>query len=67
MRASTARAVYACGSLAKEGLKALLLKMAVVREDLNDIVLSRGVYGNTVSEAVLLIRALFIQHEALKE
>jgi hypothetical protein len=53
--------------LAKDELKALLRKMAVVREDLDDIVLSHGVHGNTVSEAVLLIGALFVECDAIKE
>lgn len=41
--------------------------MTVVREDLGDIVLSHGIHGNTVSEAVLLIGALFVECDAIKE
>lgn len=66
-RASTTRAVYAWGSLAKEEPKPFLLKVAVVREDLGEGMPAHGVHGDAVGEAIVLIRAPFIQREALQE
>jgi hypothetical protein len=63
----TARTVHGCGSLAEEELKAFLLKVAVVREDLGEAMSSHDVHGDTVRQAVVLIRALFIQREAVQE
>jgi hypothetical protein len=51
----------------KEEPETFLRKMAVVREDLDEVVLPHDVHGNAVGEAVLLIGALFVECEARKE
>ena len=48
-------------------LKPFLLKVAIVCEDLGEGMPAHGVHGNTVSEAIVLIRTLFIQRETLEE
>ena len=66
--ASQAKAsFYRSGPLAEDELKPFLLKVAIVCEDLGEGMPAHGVHGNTVSEAIVLIRALFIQRETLEE
>ena len=44
-----------------------MLKVAVVCEDLGKGMPAHDVHGNAVGEAVVFIRALFIQRKALEE
>ena len=44
-----------------------MLKVAIVCEDRGEGMPAHGVHGNTVSEAIVLIRALFIQRETIEE
>jgi hypothetical protein len=53
-------------ALAEAELKAFWFKVAVVCEEIAEGMLAHEVHGDVVSEAIMLIRAPFIQREAFQ-
>ena len=51
---------HAC-RLAEQDVKAFLGKMVIVRQDIHEALAAHDVHGDTIREAVLLIKARFVE------
>ena len=53
--------------IAKQGVEAILLEMAVVGKDVGDVVMTHGLHGDAVGQTVAFVRALAVQLEPGQE